>query len=104
MRVQRVRLTRLSDGHRGSRPTMIHLGSWSIEAPVLRAGSGELALPAYVFDKLSLSPGISIGMWVSADGQHLHLGPVVGIVTDGDAVQPDWVQLMQRMREMGSRL
>lgn len=80
--MQALTLRVLASGPIPSDLVHVHLGSWSIQAPVAR-GEGELWLPPAVYDRFPLTPGQRVGMWEDPEREHIHLGPLVGVIVEG---------------------
>lgn len=62
-----------------------------------RSRADVLRLPVQLFSQWPLTPGQTIGLWEAPDRNHLHLGPVVGIIWDAPHMQ-SW----DSMKELAS--
>lgn len=91
--METVTLQPLQSGSGQARARWLHVGSWTLRVPVVRhPEAAEVWVPPVVFSRLPLTPRQRIGCWESPDGQHLHLGPLVGLVVEGSGpAEPSWV-------------
>lgn len=62
---------------------VIHFGSMTAREPAQwRQAAGRLELPQYLMRWLGVAPGEAVHAWADPSGEHIHVGPVLGVLLE----------------------